>query len=83
MIDPAQIPDGVVEAAARAAYELDAGSPSDTWQQASKLAKVIYRGQARAAISAALTAWPGVQTEGGLDVNWLILPLTQKDATDE
>jgi hypothetical protein len=81
MIRADQIPDEVVEAAARAAYEMDAGSPSDTWEQASKLAKVIYRGNARAAIAAAINAWPRLkgcwdEDETGLH-RCLLLPLPQ------
>jgi len=96
-IDAKHIPPEVVEAAAKAAYEMDAGSPSDTWQQAAKLAKVIYRGQARAAIAAALAAWPGMKTAWeDDDATWfeyevdkgpgpdaLILPLPAQEARDE
>jgi len=94
MIDAKMIPPEVVEAAAKAAYEMDAGSPSDTWQQAAKLAKVIYRGQARAAIAAALNAWPGAEPHQVLSVRdngegydlktiGLILPLPAQEASDE
>ena len=71
MIRPDQIPDEVVEAAAKAEYELirdeyrddygvsiltDAHPP---WERMHDSAKDYYRKHCRAAIAAALSAWPG------------------------
>jgi hypothetical protein len=69
MIDPAQIPDEVVEAAARAIEAADVGMvPS-------------YEEAARAAIAAGLAAWPGKQYRAWDDVMgtglYAILPLTE------
>jgi hypothetical protein len=66
MIDPAQIPDEVVEAAAKAIGE-------ETYE--------TLRDAARAAIAAALAAWPHAEIDSQYDVDFLILPLTQEPRT--
>jgi hypothetical protein len=58
MIDPKQIPDEVVEAAAKALCN-DAGLH---WPDV-PYAHNVMRGEARAAVAAALSAWPGLTFE--------------------
>jgi hypothetical protein len=70
MIDPAQIPDEVVEAAAKAIGE-------ETYVGN----KQTLRDAARAAIAAALNAWPYAEIDSQYDVDFLILPLTQEPRT--
>jgi hypothetical protein len=85
MINPAQIPDEVVEAAARglARYNCDQwdSDPERFWPH--------FADQARAAIAAALSAWPGMHVHetrrswlGGFSERELMLPLPQ-EARDE
>lgn len=81
MIDPAQIPPEVVEAAARA-YFTYIGL---RWEDFDKTEQDAILEQLRAAIAAALSAWPGIH-EWAFDDNQgtypaLILPLTE--ARDE
>ena len=75
MIDPKMIPDEVVIAAGEGFLEADR-VPSCSFDDA-----------IRAAIAAGLAAWPGVFNSADyakiLPAASLILPLTQKDATDE
>ena len=95
MIRADQIPDEVVEAAARAEYETmraeaisDHGAIAETmycpWEKVSPDAKEYYMRLARAAIAAAINAWPGATMYGphpsghGPTVPQLILPLPQK-----
>jgi hypothetical protein len=89
-----QIPDEAVEAAARAAHELwrQQASVGDdiaeylTWDDIeSDDERVEYLEQARAAIRAALAAWPGADVQLGAQVTkkWrdpgkIILPLPQE-----
>ena len=94
MIRPDQIPDEVVEAAARADYEMtraeaiyDHGAIAETmycpWEEVSPDAKKYYMDHARAAIAAALSAWPAwaispyAPVEIGKD--YIILPLPPKN----
>ena len=86
MIRPDQIPDEVVEAAARAAYEvahkIDCSSDPDQWVDAVNEYKEHWRQQARAALAAALSAWPRGkgcwdEDETGLH-RCLLLPLPQE-----
>ena len=71
MIHADQIPDEVVEAAVKAEYETmraeaisDHGAIAETmycpWEEVSPDAKEYYMRLARAAIAAALSAWPGM-----------------------
>jgi hypothetical protein len=74
MITPKMIPDGVVEAAAMDLHGL--------WKGCSEPDRILYRAAARAAILAALNAWPGAELEMQLFKNCrmcltLPLPLTQ------
>ena len=103
MIDPKQIPDEVVEAAAKAEYELirdeyrddygvsiltDAHPP---WERMHDSAKDYYRKHCRAAIAAALNAWPGAEldpypqgTGKKAVVKWYLdLPLPQESENAE
>jgi hypothetical protein len=57
MITPEQIPDEVVEAAAVAAYET---LRPRKWEKAGYINQQQCRRDARAAIAAALAAWPGM-----------------------
>jgi hypothetical protein len=84
MINPAQIPDEVVEAAARglARYNCDQwdSDPERFWPH--------FADQARAAITAAINAWPGMLHRGknaylaNVADEHLILPLPT-EARDE
>jgi hypothetical protein len=69
MIKPEQIPDEVLEAVARAMHadwvqggldEDETALPSDyaTWNELDELELTFYFSQARAAVIAALNAWP-------------------------
>ena len=85
MINPEQIPDAVVEAAAKALYE--------TWCAVNEVAETslpwddIYDGErnaciaeARAAIAAAINAWPGAfpwTFNGPLAGTGFVLPMPQ------
>ena len=70
MIDPAQIPDEVVEAAAKAEYEYM--ETHESWH-----------GSMRAAIAAALASWPGMtlhQQDINAEYSYFVLPLpTEKN----
>jgi hypothetical protein len=78
MIDPAQIPDEVVEAAARAL----ADDAKLNWDDV-PYAHNVMRGEARAAIIAALNAWPNAEVVGWYHADHtLILPLPQKASDD-
>ena len=88
MIDPKMIPDEVVEAAAKAAYlksiEANAGSVNDWDDPAAKAEKQELLDVIRAALAAALNAWPDAVVRdamSGLFQN-LILPLP-KEGADE
>jgi hypothetical protein len=91
MVKQEQIPDEVVEAAARAAHDVwrrqasvgDDIAEYAPWHEMSADLQDEYLDQARAAIAAALSAWAGAEV-----VKWyhadqtLILPLPQ-EARDE
>jgi hypothetical protein len=66
MIDP-RIPDEAVEAAAKAAYENL--RPKRQWQQAGYIYQQECRRDARAAIAAAINAWPGRGMRTIMDAN--------------
>jgi hypothetical protein len=55
------IPDEVVEAAAKAAYE---NQRTRKWDRCGYVGQQQLRRDARAAIAAALNAWPGAQESG-------------------
>ena len=80
LIKPDMIPDEVVEAAAKAAYE---NQRTRKWDRCGYVGQQQLRRDARAAIAAAINAWPGAEV-----VEWyhadktLILPLPQ-DPRDE
>jgi hypothetical protein len=95
VIDPAMIPDEVVEAAARAEYEVwrhdCAGELAldlemyRLWDQLEPDEHDVLRGEARAAIAAALNAWPvahysDVEFADGRAFDTLVLPLPQEDS---
>ena len=84
MIDPKQIPDEVVEAAARALHTqwiANNARPDDRheyreWEHLVSIERKGILNEARAAITAAINAWPN----GGL-IKWpaIFLPLPQKE----
>jgi hypothetical protein len=84
MINPAQIPDEVVEAAARALCK----EQRMFWPDLNNDERNIIRGEARAAIAAGLAAWPNAKTlrDDGRRQTYivpaLILPFPQ-EARDE
>lgn len=78
------IPDEVVEAAARVLHANAEVFHDVLWDDLGDYDQGAYRDEARAAIAAALTAWPGAyRSDPALFGHKLILPLTQKDDTDE
>lgn len=86
MITADQIPDEVVEAAARAIHDIDrkiAGEDWPTWEQLSVTDQRRRTRRARADIAAALSAWPGAETfkpyNAHLYKDTIILPLPQED----
>ena len=99
MIDPKMIPDEVVEAAARAAWNtqrehwglykvmLETEGHLPPYEELGRGKQRELLVEARAAIAAGLTAWRGVHEYNPNAEPFygyhLILPLTQKDATDE
>lgn len=78
MINPAQIPPEVVEAAAKAMIQ---PSPSLNWDNMPGFHS-IWLDEARAAIAAALNAWPGADThlyyKNEKHTRELTLPLSQE-----
>jgi hypothetical protein len=89
------IPPEVVEAAAKAAYELAYNITSEEdpgqWHDASQFHRDYFHEEARAAIAAAFAAWKGAQRNSFPIYNglmWsgqqdsLILPLPQKENSD-
>jgi hypothetical protein len=60
MIRAEHIPDEVVEAAAKAAYE---NQRTRKWDRCGYVGQQQLRRDARAAIAAALNAWPGAEIE--------------------
>ncbi len=82
MIKPEMIPDVSVEAAARAIGEY---YTSKEWFEIARGSRDVWHNAARAALSAALAAWPGVDYRPGAQVTktWrdpgkIILPLPQE-----
>lgn len=77
MIDANQIPDEVVEAAARAAWKL---KDQRLWEIL-KATQPNWQDEARASIAAALSAWPGAHKWDTAQV-WhqaaIVLPLLQE-----
>ena len=82
MIKPEQIPDEVVEAAAKKEYELACARASNTWPKWEFLPthrQELWLNDAHAAIAAAINAWPGAWHVDAVDFEEkLILPLTQE-----
>ena len=60
MITPDMIPDEVVEAAAEAIYKRRLHGMIVDFATLFDRTKEVYRSEARAAIAAALSAWPGM-----------------------
>ena len=84
MITPQQIPAEVVEAAARAIHAREYDEAHYPFDREDAVQQSLLRSQARAAIAAALNAWPMARMEHPL-VDWtgnLILPLTQEASSD-
>jgi len=87
VIDPAQIPDEVMEAAAKHDYEVrsaavlrDFGKALPDWADASGGTREVCRTLARAMIIAALAAWPGAEINHRIcsrGTEYLILPLQE------
>ena len=83
MIDPAQIPDEAVEAAAKRLFEssvcfLRNQEEIPDWDAAPNTLKEVFRDEASACIAAALSAWPGAYTDTTFSNAFtpdLILPL--------
>ena len=82
MIKADQIPDEVVEAAARAAWKL---KDQRLWEIL-KATQPNWQDEARASIAAALNAWPGVTTtswfENSVRKAVLNIPLPQEVSDD-
>ena len=90
MIRPDQIPDEVVEAAAKAIYfvftQINIGDGEDRWDCLPSRFRAEYREEARAALAAALAEWPMAQesgiTMGKYKSHVYILPLPQEGADE-
>jgi len=78
MIRADMIPDEVVEAAARAL----ADDAKLNWDDV-PYAHNVMRGEARAAIAAALNAWPGMDCRPTFGPSRIILPLPQESENAE
>lgn len=79
------IPAAALEAGARAAYyaftEINIGDREDRWERLLPRFRAEYREQARAAILAALKAWPNqhvIADDVVYIMHALVLPLTEK-----
>jgi hypothetical protein len=95
MINPAQIPDEVVEAGAKAAHDVwrrqasvgDDIAEYAPWHEMSADLQDEYLDQARAACLAMLENWPGMRLGKYRDVagdnDRIILPLPPQEASDE
>ena len=84
MLKPEQIPDEVVEAAARAAWKL---KDQRLWEIL-KATQPNWRDEAREALAAAINAWPGaVWRESGVGreivSRRIVLPLPPEKETSE
>jgi hypothetical protein len=71
MIKPEQIPDEVVEAAAKSISEFS--EPIDKWR--------YHIPEARDAIAAAINAWPGMECRPTFTPSRIILPLAEEPST--
>jgi len=84
MIRPDQIPDEVVEAAARALSEAELWP--GVWSRLDSVVQDAFTAQARAAIASALNAWPGWEGswtgDGDTLRRTIILPLPQEKQND-
>lgn len=83
MIKPEQIPDEVVEAAARAAWKL---KDQRLWEIL-KATQPNWRDEAREALAAAINAWPGFEYRAdvafpafGYGPNGIVLPLLNEES---
>lgn len=76
MIKPEQVPDAVLNAAAKSIPEVDMEDYSQYWSET-----------LRVAIAAALSAWPGVRNpmrvNGLQSESWLELPLPTQENGDD
>lgn len=90
MIRPEDIPPEVVEAAARADYEMtrdealaDHGIMTSVtycpWEEMSADGQEYYKCHARASIAAALSAWPEMECRPTFGPSRIILPLPQEN----
>jgi plasmid replication initiation protein len=79
IILPTSVPDEVVEAAAKAAYE---NQRTRKWDRCGYVGQQQLRRDARAAIAAALNAWPGRALAGYAGEACHILPLPQEPRDD-
>jgi hypothetical protein len=79
MIRPEQIPDEVVEAAAMVLHANNEVFHDVSWDDLGDYDQEAYREEARAAIAAALNAWPGAIDCGD---GWIELPLPQEGNYD-
>ncbi len=81
-ISPDQIPPEVVEAAARAIHACEYDAEHYPFDQEDIVQQGLLRSQARAAIAAALNAWPNAWTETGfaLGPDVLIIPLPKENS---
>ena len=87
------IPPEALEAGARAAYyaftEINIGDGEDRWERLLPRFRAEYREQARAALLAALAAWPGMNVLPGMQRGMretkpvLILPLNTENPDAE
>jgi hypothetical protein len=96
MITAEQIPDEVVEAAARLRHEQNimqwiVEQPGtkvddyDTWEETVEPYRERERQEARAALAAGLAAWPGSEINQRIcsrGTEYIILPLSQEHAAD-
>jgi hypothetical protein len=86
MIKPEQIPDEVVEAAARREHDMDFEASGDlhwpAWGILSDAMRAWRMKRCRAAIAAALNAWPEVECRPTFTPSRIILPLAQETDND-
>lgn len=80
LIKPDMIPDEVVEAAAKAAYE---NQRTRKWDRCGYVGQQQLRRDARAAIAAAINAWPDAGIEEYVNGDrGIFLPLPQEPCDD-
>ena len=80
MIRADMIPDEVVEAAAKAAYE---NQRTRKWDRCGYVGQQQLRRDARASLAAALNAWPGMDCRPTFGPSRIILPLPQESENAE